>query len=123
MNESDIIDPAAHERLLEWGGSKLLHQMVRLFLENLDERMELIAAGFREGEARDVERGVHSLKSSSANVGAVRLRALAADMEERASRGDLDGAEELHAALQSARADAEARLRTLEKRMESEASA
>lgn len=118
MSEPDIIEPAAHERLLEWGGSKLLRQMIRLFLDNVGERMELIATGLREGDARKVEHGAHSLKSSSANVGAERLRALAADVEERASRGDLDRAAELHSALQAAWNDAVTRLRTIEKGLE-----
>lgn len=118
MSESDIIDRGAHDRLLEWGGTKLLLQMIRLFLENADERMELIATGFREGEARKVEHGAHSLKSSAANVGAVRLGSIAADMEDRASRGDLEGAEALHPALQAARTDSFTRLRQMEKGFE-----
>lgn len=115
MSDSHIIDPAAHERLLEWGGDKLLHQMIRLFLENVDERMQLIATGLREQEARKVEHGAHSLKSSAANVGAVRLGSLAADVEERASRGDLDGADELHPALRAACTEGVARLREMER--------
>ncbi|HSR41698.1 MAG TPA: Hpt domain-containing protein [Longimicrobiales bacterium] len=118
MSDSDVIDPTAHERLLEWGGPKLLSQMIRLFLENTGERMELIASGFRDGEVQKVEHGAHSRKSSAANVGAERLRVLAADMEGRASRGELEAAEELHEAMQTARAEAEHRLREIERGLE-----
>ena len=38
---------------------------------------------------RDAERGVHSLKSSAANVGAMRVSRLAAQMEDHAARADL----------------------------------
>ena len=52
-----IIDRAAHHRLLEWGGAKLLKQMLRLFLENADERLDQIAQGFEENDPRLVEMG------------------------------------------------------------------
>jgi HPt (histidine-containing phosphotransfer) domain-containing protein len=42
-----------------------------------------------ENNVREAERGVHSLKSSAANVGAMRVSRLAAQMEDCASRADL----------------------------------
>jgi HPt (histidine-containing phosphotransfer) domain-containing protein len=89
MSDSDIIDPQAQARLREWGGAKLLTQMIRLFLENAPNRMEQVRKGLAEGNVREAERGVHSLKSSAANVGAVRVSRLAAQMEDHASRADL----------------------------------
>lgn len=118
MSESDVIDPAAHERLREWGGPRLLREMIRLFIENAGERMELIATGFAEDEARKVEQGAHSLKSSAANVGAVEVRRLAADVEERSSTGDLEGARELHGPLQDACAEALSRLASMQRGLE-----
>ena len=89
MNDSDIIDPQAQARLKEWGGAKLLTQMIRLFLENAPNRMEQVRKGLAEGNVREAERGVHSLKSSAANVGALRVSRLAALMEDHAARADL----------------------------------
>jgi HPt (histidine-containing phosphotransfer) domain-containing protein len=89
MTDSDIIDPQAQARLQEWGGAKLLTQMIRLFLENAPNRMEQVRKGLAEGNAREAERGVHSLKSSAANVGAMRVSRLAAQMEDHAARADL----------------------------------
>jgi HPt (histidine-containing phosphotransfer) domain-containing protein len=89
MNDSDIIDPQAQARLREWGGAKLLTQMIRLFLENAPNRMEQVRKGLAEGNVREAERGVHSLKSSAANVGALRVSRLAAQMEDDAARADL----------------------------------
>jgi HPt (histidine-containing phosphotransfer) domain-containing protein len=103
MTSSSPIDPAAHERLLEWGGPKLLNQMIRLYLENQDTRLDQIRAGFESGSAEEVERGAHSLKSSAGNVGAVEVRRLCAEMEDRATEGDLEGARALQPALESAR--------------------
>ena len=89
MNDSDIIDPQAQARLKEWGGAKLLTQMIRLFLETAPNRMAQGRKGLAEGNVREAERGVHSLKSSAANVGALRVSRLAAQMEDHAARADL----------------------------------
>ncbi len=118
MSDSSVIDPKAHDRLLEWGGPKLLRQMLRLFLENSGERMDQIAQGLEEGTVTFVELGAHSLKSSAANVGATTVSELAARMEKLALREDLEGARQLHEGLVTSLAAAEERLRELEKRLE-----
>ena len=118
MSDPSVIDPKAHDRLREWGGPKLLRQMLRLFLENSGERMEQIAHGLEEGTATLVEIGAHALKSSAANVGATAVNELSARMEQLASEQDLDGAGELHEGLVMALAAAEERLRELEKGLE-----
>jgi HPt (histidine-containing phosphotransfer) domain-containing protein len=102
MNENDVIDRSALERLEEWGGERLVTQMVRLFLENSGQRIEQILGGFEDSDADAVERGAHSLKSSAANVGAQEVRRLAEGLEERASTGDLGVAEELREPLTDA---------------------
>lgn len=90
MLDAEIIDPRALARLEEWGGPRLLTQMIRLFLENAPQRVEQVRKGLEEGSLKDAERGVHSLKSSAANVGAVRLSRVAAEMEEAALSGDAE---------------------------------
>ena len=91
MSEPLVIDPAALTRLREWGGEKLLSQMIRLFLDNAPTRMEQIRSGARQdGDVGEAEQGAHSLKSSAANLGAEELRSLAAAMESRASDGDVE---------------------------------
>jgi HPt (histidine-containing phosphotransfer) domain-containing protein len=86
MSESVVLDPVALDRLKEWGGEKLLAQMLRLFLDNSPARMEQIRVGVSGGDVGEAEKGAHSLKSSAANVGASELRALAATMERHASQ-------------------------------------
>jgi len=89
MPEPVVLDPAALARLREWGGEKLLSQMIRLFLENSPSRMDQIRAGARQGgDIGEAEQGAHSLKSSAANLGAEELRGLAAAMEGHAADGD-----------------------------------
>ena len=101
MNDPQIIDAAAQARLQEWGGAKLLTQMIRLFLENAPIRVEQTRKGVADGDVREAERGVHSLKSSAANVGAMRVSRVAAQMEELASRGELAAVAGLMQSLES----------------------
>jgi HPt (histidine-containing phosphotransfer) domain-containing protein len=95
MNESGPIDRSALERLEEWGGERLLYEMVRLFLENSPERMGQIRAGMDAQELDDVKRAAHSLKSSAHNVGAVHVARLAKELEGTAAAEDFDGSVEL----------------------------
>ena len=90
MADSDavVIDPQAQARLEEWGGPKLVTQMIRLYLENAPVRLEQVRKGVSEGSLDEAERGAHSLKSSAANVGAMIVSRIAAEMEDRASGGD-----------------------------------
>lgn len=88
MTDSEILDAKALDRLREWGGDKLLAQMIRLFLENAPARMEQIRTGAGGPDISEAEKGAHSLKSSAANIGAEKVRGLAADAERAASAGD-----------------------------------
>ena len=112
MTESDanVIDPQAQARLQEWGGPKLLSQMVKLFLENAPVRLEQVRKGLSEGNLKDAERGVHSLKSSAANVGAMQVSKLAAHMEDLAASGDSAGVAQQMPGLEAAYAAAQERL-------------
>ena len=119
MEDSDPIDPAALARLVEWGGDKLHDQMIRLFLENADVRVQQIRSGFDEGSIQEVERGAHSLKSSAANVGARELSGLAQRMEDAGSRGALEEARTLQEPLLDAHRRAVTRLREILERGQS----
>lgn len=92
MTHSDgvVIDPKAQARLLEWGGAKLVTQMIKLFLENAPTRIDQVRRGVNGGGTmKEAERGAHSLKSSAANVGAVTLSRISAEIEDLASREDV----------------------------------
>ena len=114
MTDADIIDQQVLDRLKQWGGEKLLTQMVRLFLENSPTRMEQIRAGVRAGSVKDAERGSHSLKSSAANIGAVSLQNLAAAMERAAMEEDLAAVEDMLPELERAYGEARTALESLQ---------
>jgi two-component system sensor histidine kinase/response regulator len=117
MSDSTIIDMQALERLREWGGEKLVGQMVRLFLKNTGTRMDQIRTGVGGEDLDEAEKGAHSLKSSAANIGAESLRTFATRMESAALDSDLDGARTLLPELEAAYAEAMAELTQIEKGM------
>lgn len=110
MSDSPVIDPTALDRLREWGGEKLLGQMVKLFLENAEVRMGQIRDGVHGGDVDMSQKGSHSLKSSAANVGAESVRRLAAEIEGASSRGDADTIASLLPELEDAFGQARAAL-------------
>ena len=108
-----IIDPAALNRLEEWGGSDLISQMVKLFIENAPARMDQIRT-CRDGDDMDQpERGAHSLKSSAANVGAQVVREIAQELETAACDKDSKRVRELLPGLEEAFAAAVQELASL----------
>ena len=113
MDDGAVIDPQALDRLKEWGGEKLMTQMVRLFLDNSSTRMDQIRAGVRERDVAEAEKGSHSLKSSAANVGVLEVRRLAADIEAASVSGDIDAVEALLPEIEDAYAKARVALGSL----------
>ena len=113
MSESAVLDESALDRLREWGGDRLLGQMIKLFLENAPTRMAQIRVGASGTEVQEAEKGAHSLKSSAANVGAMKVREIAADIERAAGGGDTSHVQELLPSLEAAFAEAIAALETV----------
>lgn len=114
MPSTDVIDPAALERLQKWGGPRLLGQMIRLFLENAPERLREVREGFESDELERVERASHGLKSSAANLGATAVTELARRMEEAARDGGKEEARSLLAPLEDAYGRASRRLEAVQ---------
>lgn len=100
------LDPEAIRRLRELdpsGGNKLLERVVAAFSNSLDRLLpDLIRA--RQGTSLDltlIRHVSHTLKSSSASLGAMALSARCADIEVRAREGRIEGLDEqLDAMLQ-----------------------
>jgi len=89
--EEPLFDAAALDRLKRFGGDTLLGKMIALFLEAAPVRIAAARAALARDEAADVELALHSLKSSSAQLGAVRMQRLSAQGEQQARTGSLDG--------------------------------
>ncbi len=117
MTDSENIDLQALERLKEWGGDKLAGQMVRLFLKNSGTRMDQIRKGATEADADESERGAHSLKSSAANIGAERVRALATQVESASLENDVERVRRILPDLEAAYSSAIDQLEQIEQGM------
>ncbi len=119
--EPTILDPAALERLEEWGGPGLSKEIVQLFLDHGPVRMDQIRGAMDSEDLEAPERGAHSLKSSAANVGAHHVHKVASEVELAASGGDLQRVCELIPNLEEAYTQATRELQVIVEEEEDEA--
>ena len=84
--------------------------LLRTYLRNAPQLLGAIRVAIARDDVEAVVIPVHSLKSSSANVGAMDLSALARDMEKQARSGDIGAVRRAFPAIESAFLDAEAAL-------------
>lgn len=88
-------DPEALERLRRFGGARLLGDMITLFLEAMPQRLAAARSGLVRGDAHAVEHELHALKSSAAQLGALRMNRLSQEGERLAMLGTLDAAPDI----------------------------
>jgi len=88
-------DPDALARLRRFGGDKLLREMIDLYLTTAPERLAAARTGAATGDLPSTELALHSLKSSSAQLGAARVGKLSERGETIARSGTLEGIEGL----------------------------
>lgn len=84
-------DPEALERLRRFGGQKLLGDMVTLFLQAVPQRLSAARSGLTRGDCPVVEHELHALKSSAAQLGALRMHRLSQEGEHLAKAGAMEG--------------------------------
>ena len=84
-------DVTALIRLRRFGGDALLGKMIDLFLVAAPERIEAAVRAEAAGDVTGVEQALHSLKSSSAQLGALHMQRLSERGEHQARGGSLEG--------------------------------
>jgi CheY-like chemotaxis protein len=99
-----VLDRAPLQRLLEGHprGAALVTQLLELFWENGEKQLAQIDAALTGGDDATLIRAAHTLKSSSATVGAARLAGVSRRIELAARAGERAG---LAAQLAAARSD------------------
>ena len=98
---STAIDPSALTRVLDMAGGDRSF-VVEIIDEYLADSSRLLAS-LREASGDELRRAAHSLKSTSASVGAVRLAELCAEVERAgAEPAVVSEAEREHAAVRAA---------------------
>lgn len=109
---SPVLDAQALQHLRDLdpqGGNKLLERVVQAFTKSLDRLLpELDKAGTQELDLAAVRHVTHTLKSSSASLGALELSRRCAEIEALARNGQSEGLDKLIAGMH----DELARVRT-----------
>ncbi len=93
-------DEAALERLKRFGGGKLLGEMITLYLEAAPERLRAARTGLETSDIKATEMALHALKSSSAQLGAMRMQRLCERGEALARSGTLENVAGLVSSLE-----------------------
>ena len=73
------------------GDRQLMHDTIRVFLEDLPQRLDVLAEAVRTGNAAAVVEGAHALKGAAANLSATALFQAALALEGAARASRLDG--------------------------------
>jgi HPt (histidine-containing phosphotransfer) domain-containing protein len=100
---SPTIDRSALESILDatGGDPEFLAEMIDEFLADSPQLLAAMRAALASGNAAELRRAAHSLKSNSSNFGAHALAELCRELEERGKAGALDGASELFSQIEA----------------------
>jgi histidine phosphotransfer protein HptB len=92
MDNSIIIDPDTFNELKELMGDEFLVELIDTYFLETAGLIAQIRQAFQVGDALEVGRISHSIKSSSASLGALDLSQQARELEMLGKSGDLSGA-------------------------------
>jgi len=92
-----VVDPEVLEQLGGMMGEQAdeqVQELKDLFLNNTGRLLDAMDEALKQRDAQQLRYAAHTLKSTSATVGAVRLSARCAGLERQARQGRFEGAEE-----------------------------
>jgi HPt (histidine-containing phosphotransfer) domain-containing protein len=95
---SSVLDMSVVQALRELGGDddpNLFDEVVELFLTDTKRNVEKLVVALCGRDAQALHRIAHTMKSSSANVGAMHLSKLCFEIEKLGRAGTCDGAQAL----------------------------
>jgi HPt (histidine-containing phosphotransfer) domain-containing protein len=98
------LDPGVFETIRDLerqGAQGLLQKAIQLYLEDSPKLLKALEEAVSTADASALGRAAHSLKSMSANLGAVRLAELCKDLEKTGRAGSTGGASRLLAETQA----------------------
>ncbi len=95
MTNDSILDPAALQNLLtSIGGDRaFLRELIDTYLADSPAQFAALRAARTQDDAEAFRRAAHSLKSNSANMGALELARQCQELEARGKAGILENAE------------------------------
>jgi CheY-like chemotaxis protein/HPt (histidine-containing phosphotransfer) domain-containing protein len=89
------LDTGALDNLRELGGDDFLTEVIDTFFEDAQTLLATLRRSLDEGNAAELRRAAHTLKSNGATLGAGEFADLCRTLEQRAKDGQLAGASEL----------------------------
>lgn len=117
-NESGgVLDMQVIQGLRELGGDDdpgLVLELIEMFLLDAPTRMKEIETSLANGDIKTLERAAHTLKSSCANIGAVKLSGICKEMEARARQKSVEGIPPLYRASVKLLEDVTVALRSIQ---------
>jgi len=116
MSSPVVIDPDAIANLRELNpddGGEFLREILGIFLEDTPKRLAELDASLAAGDAPKFSRAAHSIKGSSGNLGALALREVAGQLEQRSQQAGLGDVAGLVASLKVEYVRAESELKKL----------
>lgn len=101
-----MADPIDFTRIQETsdGDMEFEAELIEMYLEDAQMHVDNIGAQVSSGDGAQLKTTAHTLKGSSANIGAVGMQEVAAALE-KCTNDDLSGGEDLYARLTSVFAD------------------
>ncbi len=94
------------------GAPDMLGQVISLYLEHSSKQLRVLHEAINTGDALAVQRAAHSLKSSSANLGAKMLSLFFKEVESLARCNSIDNAVKLISKIEKEYREVESALRT-----------
>src|SRR5438093_12532107 len=115
MTRPEVIDRDALDDLIETTGNDraFLAELIDTYVNDAVELLATMQQAVRDGNADEVRRAAHSLKSNSASLGARALAGLCLDVEQLARTGVLHGCSDQVERMRAEFGEVERELRSL----------
>lgn len=87
---TDALDQSVLSGLRELGDQKLLAELAELFLEDATSHLEALREAVEDDDPPSVVRVAHTLKGTCGSMGALRMSATCAELEDVGHSGELE---------------------------------
>jgi HPt (histidine-containing phosphotransfer) domain-containing protein len=96
MAEVEVVDRAVLDGLLQTvGGDRaFLAELIDSYLDDTPRQLALMRRALEVGNAEELQRAAHTLKSNSSSFGATTLSSMCKELEALSKSGELTGAAE-----------------------------